>query len=647
MRDRAGRWVVILGVLGGAAWPRPGAAAADVSVQSPNGAVQFRLVPEGGRLTYSVTLAGKPAVESSPLAITIDGTTVSEGVEVGPVDRYRVDETYPTMGNHPAAANRCNGARVNLRRTRGPDWTLDVRAYDDGVAFRYTVDGNGKPRVPDETTRFVLPAGSTVWSHDLNGHYEGVHQAKLISAVPAGTWAAPPLTVRLPNGAGYASITEAALINYAGMALRADGQRGYELVLAHKHPVSYPFKLRYSQEDIDRLAKPAAITGTIISPWRVVLLGADLNTLVNSDIVTSLNPPPDPALFPDGPRTAWVKPGRAAWTYLDGGEKTLAGQQEFCRIAGELGFEYLIVEGFWRKWDDEGLRDLVATGKRHGVGIWLWRHGKELRDPATRTAFFDMCRSFGVAGVKIDFFDHEAKEVVDYYQTLLRETAEHHLLVNFHGSNKPTGESRTWPNELVREAVKGMEASKLTSRARHDATLPFTRFLAGPADYTPVHFGARRGDTTVAHQVATAVVFTAPLLTYGAHPKTLLEHPTAPLVKAIPSVWDETVVLPASAVGEVAGFARRSGETWYLAIVNGPDSRTQRVPLTFLGPGEYQSFVVRDRDGDPAAVRLEEATAGRGDTATIDLSPGGGFVARYTRKAPAALEQGRERGRRE
>jgi alpha-glucosidase len=238
----------------------------------------------------------------------------------------------------------------------------------------------------------------------------------------------------------------------------------------------------------------------------------------------------------------------------------------------------------------------------------------------------------GVAGVKIDFFDHEAKEVVDYYQTLLKETAEHHLLVNFHGSNKPTGESRTWPNELVREAVKGMEASKLTNRARHDAALPFTRFLAGPADYTPVHFGARRGDTTAAHQVATAVVFTAPLLTYGAHPKTLLEHPAAPLIKTIPTVWDETIVLPPSAVGEVAAFARRSGDTWYLAVVNGSGPRTLCVPLTFLGPGDFQSFAVRDRDGDPATLRIEETVARRGDTATIDLSAGGGFVARYTRK---------------
>jgi alpha-glucosidase len=630
MHERTGLAMIVC-LIGCAVGPAPRSAAGEVSVDSPSGAVRFRLIANPDRLTFAVTLRGKSAVEPSPLAITIDGATLTDGAVCGPVDHYRVDETYPTRGNHATATNRCNGATIRLRHPGGADWALDVRAYDDGVAFRYTLAGGATPRVPDEATKFVLPAGSTVWFHDLNGHYEGVHQMKVVAAVQAGEWAAPPLTVRLPGEAGYAAITEAALANYSGMALRADGRRGFQLVLAHNHPVSYPFKLRYA-EDIDRLARPATVAGPIASPWRVVILGPDLNALVNSDLITNLCPPPDPALFPEGLRAAWMKPGRAAWKYLDGGENTLDGQKEFCRLAGDLGFEYLVVEGYWRKWGEAELTELIATGKKHGVGIWLWRHSKELRDPATRKAFFDMCQVLGVAGVKIDFFDHEAKEVIDFYQVLLRETAEHHLLVDFHGSDKPTGESRTWPNELVREAVKGMESGKLTNRARHDVTLPFTRFLAGPADYTPLHFGPRRGDTTWAHQVATAVVFTAPLLTYGAHPKTILDNPCASLIKSIPAEWDETIVLPASAVGEVAAFARRRGDAWFVAVVNGPTGRKLQIPLTFLSADEYRVQTIRDREGDPAAVQLEDVVARRGHVASIGLCAGGGFVARYTPK---------------
>jgi alpha-glucosidase len=611
-------------------WSEPAALAADVRLASPNGAVEFRFVPDGGRLWYIVTFGGRPVLEPSPLAISVDGESLTNGVTVGSVDTYRVNETYPLLGGHSTAVNRCNGATVRLRRGT-LEWTLEARTYDDGVAFRYAINGESGPRVPDESTRFVLPAGSIVWYHDLRGHYEGVHESKDIAAVGAGEWVGPPLTVKLPGAAGYAAITEANLANYPGMALRSDGRRGFDLVLGHAHPISYPFELRY-KDDITRVSRPAAVIGPITSPWRVVMLGADLNTLVNSDLVPNLCPPPDPALFPEGVKTAWVKPGRAVWKYLDGGENTLEGQKEFCRLAGQLGFEFLVVEGYWRKWTDAQLKDLVETGKRHGVGIWLWRHSKDLRDPAAQTAFFEQCQSLGVVGVKIDFFDHEAKEVVDRYLALLRGAAEHHLLINFHGANKPSGESRTWPNELVREAVKGMEASKLTNRARHDATLPFTRYLAGPADYTPVHFGPRRGNTTWAHQVATAVVFTSPLLTYAAHPATILDKTCGPLIKSIPAVWDETIVLPASRIGEVAAFARRTGDTWFVAVVNGGDARTLRVPLSFLGPDDYRALMIRDGENDPAMLQLDEMPARREDTVAIALSAGGGFVARLNRK---------------
>jgi alpha-glucosidase len=544
-----------------------------------------------------------------------------------------VKETYPWRGVHSQAVNHCNGATIHLKHARSnTTWTLEARAFNDGIAFRQIVPGDSEQRVPDEATRFVLPAGSTVWYHDLEGHYEGVHDRKDVGEVKAGEWAAPPLTFRLPDGAGYGSLTEAGLVNYAGMALQADGRRGFAVVLGHKHPACYPFRLRYSKEDIERLSRPATVAGTITSPWRVVMVGADLNALVNCDVLHNLCPPPDPKLFPKGIHTEWLKPGRAVWKYLDGGESTLEGMKEFCRLAGELGFEYNVVEGFWRRWSDAELRELVAVGRKNGVAIWLWKHGKELRDPDARSAFFAKCHDLGVAGVKLDFFDHEAREAVDLYQTLLKEAAENQLMVNFHGSNKPTGGSRTWPNELVREAVKGMEASKLQTRARHDATLPFTRFLAGHADYTPVHFGARRGDTTWAHQVATAAVFTAPLLTYAAHPRTLLDNPCAPMIKSIPPVWDETIALPVSEIGEVAAFARRSGDTWYLAVVNGPVARDIRVPLSFLGAGEYGALMIRDRKNAAAEVRVEEAAAQRGDTLAIELNDGGGFIARFCKK---------------
>ncbi|HXL07479.1 MAG TPA: glycoside hydrolase family 97 N-terminal domain-containing protein, partial [Gemmatimonadales bacterium] len=445
-----------------------------LAVSSPNGAVAFQLLPGNEpRLRFAITFRGRPVIETSPLSLVVDGAELGQGVAVGNVERYDANQRYPWRGVHSQAINRFKGARIALRHTgSGTDYVLDVRAFDDGIAFRSIVRGSG-PRVPDEATTFVVPAGSTVWYHDLRGHYEGVHAKKDIVQAQAGEWAAPPLTCKLPDAAGYASITEAAIIDYSGMALQADGQRGFRLRLGHAQPPSYPFTLRYGDAEAARLAQPAAIVGTITTPWRVVMIGPDLDTLVNCDIVHDLAPPPDPRLFPQGIDTPWIRPGRAVWKYLDGGgPNTLETMKEFSRLAGELGFEYNLVEGFWRQWNETDLRDLVDYSRQRGVGIWLWQHSKEIHDPAAREAFFAHAQDVGAVGVKLDFFDHEAKEVMDLYQAALEGAARHRLMVDFHGADKPAGESRTWPNELNREAVSGMERKSTPAWATHDTTLP-------------------------------------------------------------------------------------------------------------------------------------------------------------------------------
>jgi alpha-glucosidase len=615
-----------------ASGPIAAVAAAPISVGSPQGAVRVQVVVDDAGLKYDVTFRGKPVLEPSNLIMTIDGAAITTGARATGTEEYRVDESYATRGVHSRAVNRSNGVRIALEHaaTRTP-YVLEVRAYDDGAAFCMVMPGGPGRRVPDEATLLALPEGTTVWSHGLRGHYEDQHEKKDIDAVEAGTWAAPPLTFRLAGDAGYGAITEAALVNYSGMALQADGRRGFRVRLGHAHPASYPFTLRYGAAEAERLAQPAAVERTITTPWRVLIVGSDLNGLVNSDLVTNLCPAPDPKLFPDGPNTSWIRPGRAVWEYLDGRKSTVDEMKEYCRMAGTLGFEHNVLEGFWRKFSDADLRGLVDLGRDQKVGLWLWRHSKELRDPEARRSFFTMCESLGVAGVKLDFFDHEAKEVIDFYQTLLKECAEHHLMVNFHGANKPTGESRTWPNELTREAVRGMENRSMKVRSRHDATLPFTRLLAGPADYTPVHFGDRRADTTWPHQIASAAVLTSPLLTYAASPRNLLANPAVDMIKSIPSVWDETIVLPGSEIGELALFARRSGPRWFLAILNGPTARTITVPLGFLGQGDYRALIVRDRKDEPAAEQIDQTTVRRDASLTIELSAGGGFIARFVK----------------
>jgi alpha-glucosidase len=472
------------------------AAAGDLVVSSPDGQVKFHLLRQTEQLRYRASLKSHDVIETSQLGIIVDGVDLGHGVATGTIDRYTLREKYPSRGGHSEATNNCNGARIAIKHVGSNTiYTLEARAYNDGIAFRYLVPGRDT-RVPDEASAFTVPAGSTAWFHDFEGHYEGIHQKKAIAEVKEGEWAAPPLTVKLPNGAGYAAISEGALINYAGMGLQADGQRGFKAVLGHALPISHPFDLRYGKEEAKRLAKPAAIDGTITTPWRVVMIGADLNTLVNCDIINSVSPPPDARIFPQGLNSNWLKPGRAVWRYLDGGENTFDGMKEFSRLAGQLGFEYNVVEGFWQRWPESQMRELVDYSNQQKVGLWVWKHSKGLRTAEARENFFGLCQRVGFVGAKIDFFDHEAKEIIDVYQAMLRSSAEHRIMVEFHGANKPAGESRTWPNEMTREAIRGLEYRSMQTRARHNVTLPFTRFLAGHADYTPVHFGERRKETS-------------------------------------------------------------------------------------------------------------------------------------------------------
>ncbi len=486
--------------------------------------------------------------------------------------------------------------------------------------------------MPDEYSTFVIPAGSIVWYAGLAaGHYEDTYTQKDISEVKPGEWSGPPLTFRLPGNGGYAAISEANLVNYSGMGLEADGRRGWIVGLGHRQPLNYPFELRYGREEGKCLGKAAAITGTITTPWRVVMIGRDLNTLVNSTILPNLCPPPDPQLFPQGLQTGWVKPGRAVWRYVDGGPQGVDGMKEFSRLASELGFEHHVIEGFWSRWTMEERKDVVDFSRQRGVGVWFWKHSRQLRTEPEREEFFKMLQDLGVTGAKIDFFDHDHKQLVDLYEALLRKAAAHHILLVFHGANKPTGRSRTWPNEMVREAIKGMEASKLTERARHQVILPFTRYLAGPADYTTLIFNQRRGDTTWANQIASDVILSSPLQTIAANPQIILTNAAVDVIKSVPAVWDDTIVLPSSEISEVAAYARRKGDTWFLAVMNGLQPRTLNVPLVFLGNGDHRVTTVRDLKDSSAGVQMEQATARRAYSLKIELEAGGGFVARFSK----------------
>jgi alpha-glucosidase len=336
-------------------------------------------------------------------------------------------------------------------------------------------------------------------------------------------------------------------------------------------------------------------------------------------------------------KTAWVEPGLSVWDYVDrdyvprGETSRFDRMKDFSRMAGVIGARYHILEGFAYEWSDEQIREFVDYSQRQGVRVLFWRHSRSLRTPESQREFFDRLHRLGVAGAKIDFFDHEGKENIDLYEQLLAMAAKYQCVLNFHGANKPTGRLRSWPNAMLYEGVRGMESSSLRKRARHETILPFTRYLAGPADYTTMIFTERRRDSSWAHQIACLATFHSPMLTIAAHPQSVLDNPALDVIKSIKPVWDETIVISQSRIGELSIFARRSGDMWMLAVMNGGEAQTIQVPLSFLDEGQYQAKLVGDHKEDSGAVTLQNKTVQRGDVLAIDMIAGGGFVGRFTK----------------
>lgn len=602
-----------------------------LTIESPNKKIVFTLLIENGKPYFSIKANKHFIIEPSSLNLQMDNMALTEGVHIVASDPYSIDETYPWYSVLNTIKNQAKGLKVTLENKQlNQLLTIDIRVADDAASYRFMVDGKKmQKRIPDENSTFVIPKGTYLWHHDLRMHYESVYDKSLIDTLRRNVWIAPVATLKLQNGY-YAAITEADLKNYSGMALQSNGQRTLQLKLAHHQPTSYPYELRYSKEDVQRLSQPAVITGTIMSPWRVVIIAKNLNDLVNNNVVYNLNPPPDKKLFPKGMEAEWIKPGIAVWKYLDGGgESTLSTMKNFSEQAGKLGFNYNILEGFWSKWTDEEISTLVNYSKKFNVRLFVWVHSKNIRNPEDRHKLFERCHRLGIAGLKIDFFDHEAKEVIDLYQDILAETASYKLLLDFHGANKPTGGSRTWPHELTREAVKGMEASKLEDRATHQVTLPFTRFIIGPAEYTPLLFGERKKNTTLANQVASAAILSAPLLTYAASPQHILDNPAVDVLKNIPSTWDETIVLEPSEIGKIAVFARRKNDQWFIAVMNGTEPQKIAIPLYFLKKDTYQAILYTDASID--RLKKEKRNVNKTDKLSVELKPGGGFIAQLSK----------------
>ncbi len=646
--------MVLLGMI-----PRAGKAAEALELASPDGNVKisFELKENpqpylpGVRAYYRVAFRGQDVLRDSPLGLDFLGApALASGFEVLGSERRSNDTTWnDPFGTQSRVPDHYNELTVHLRERQAPGRRLDLifRAYNEGAAFHYALpaqDALGKFTLSAEHTGFYFAGPATAYALNLDGFttsYESDYHRVALDDIKPGALVAEPLLLKLQNGP-WVAITEADLTDYAGSYLR--GVWGVENALESRlSPLP-----KFSDQ---------AVTGSTpkATPWRVLLLGTRAGDLIeHSYLIPTLNPP---SAIAD---TSWIKPGRSAWDWWSGsyaegvdfkpGMNT-ATMLHYIDFAAAHHLEYMLVDAGWSPEDDIlrtvsaiDMPAIIAHARERGVRVLLWLNWKAVDKQMDQA--FPLYEKWGISGVKVDYMNRDDQEMVNFYLRVVRAAAEHHLAVDFHGAFKPTGLRRTYPNQLTREGVMGMEYSKWSTRVtpEHDVTLPFTRNLAGPMDYTPGCFNNASRDKfqvrfkqpfcqgTRAHQLAMYVVFFSPLVMLSDYPESYDNNPGMEFLGKVPTVWDETRVVDGEP-GEFVTIARRKGDTWYLGAMTNWDSRDLEVPLDFLGSGEYEARIFTDGpDADQNAKSLSTTskTVKRGEKLSLHLASGGGAAVMFT-----------------
>jgi alpha-glucosidase len=624
-------------------------AAQEWSVASPDGRTTIALArAKDGRLSWRVSRSEVEVLGASPLGIRRSDQTFIDGLKFVSAGATRaIDERY-TMPHGKRRLHRVRGRErtITVANASGARLQVVLRAHDDGVAFRYRFpESDATPKtVLEEYTGFRVPK-SRAWiqAQAKAERYTPAYE-DFYNEMPSGT-AAP-----LKEGWLFPALFKTDTGQW--LLLHESGLDG-EYCASHL--------AQNADEGVYRIQFPDAAEGRGIGevnptstlpwtmPWRVVMVGDDAGRILESDLVLDLSPP---SRIKD---TAWIKPGRASWSWWSASNSPKHASQlnAFVDFAAEMRWEYSLVDANWNLMESGRIQDVIAHAKEKSTGLLLWYNSGGPHNDVTeaprermfarevRRGEFAKLRDWGIRGVKVDFWQSDKQDRIRQYRDLLADAAEFNILINFHGSTIPRGWSREFPHLMTMEGVAGGEQYKFkedfSARAAwHNAVLPFTRNVVGPMDYTPVTFTDHKFPrvTTSAHELALAVVFESGIQhfadsveAYGALP----DEPKA-LLRDIPAAWDETRALDA-APGETVVVARRRGSAWYVGGINGRETpQDVRVSLAFLGPGTWRGTIIGDGDSD-RDFRSDSKPLTSKEEVPIGMRARGGFVMRFEKGA--------------
>lgn len=629
-----------------------------LSVASPDGEVRFTLNITPQAITYDVNYKKQSVITNSLLGFDFDSGEFGSNLKTGKVQRKKIDETYKlVIGKVNTARDYCNQIIIPLQETSAPGRlvNLTVRAYNDGVAFRYEFpeQKNWSSYVMyDEKTQFNLNGNPMALVMYLPGYvnsHEGIYNHIRYNKIASKRLIEMPVTFEFDNNI-YLSITEAAIRDYAGMYL-----------IKEKDKLVGKLSPRLGQEKIkvkiDRFPHR--------TPWRVISITDRAGGLLETNILTSLN---EPCMIED---VSWIKPCRTTFTWWNGNvvpDSTFSPGNNFdtnkyyIDFAARNGLDAHGIYGYaetpWY-YDDNfnfgwagpnaditkpipclNMPRIVEYAKSKGVGIHLWVHWRPLYDKLEEA--FALYEKWGVKGLMVDFMDRNDQEMIRIQEEILKCAARHHLFIQFHGSSKPSGLVRTYPNEFTREGTLNYEVCKWDTlvNADHDISIPFTRMLAGATDY---HLGGFRAlprsafkiqyvnpyvMSTRCHMLAMYVVLENHLISLCDTPQAYEGQPGFEVLRTVPGTWDE-IRVPLAKINKYIVVARRNKSDWWVGALNNGTARTLQLKLDFLKDGEYQATIYTDaKDVNENANHLnkEIRKVTKEDTIELPLAADGGSV---------------------
>ncbi len=652
-----------LGITGpaGAAPARTATAvtSAGPAVSSPDGRLRLSVSVTGGRLTYALSRGARQVVLPSALGLRLtDGSTLGSDVQLVGTSRRAHDSTWkPVWGADSQVRDRYHELTVSLRQAGGRLFDVIARAYDDGVAFRYSVPeqpGLAKLEIVDEATEFALAGDPSAWWTPRKLEYDGDEQLWQTTAYSKMGATMLPATFRYADGT-HVSIHEADLVDYAGLTLAVEAGR-----------------LRASL--VPTPGRDAAVVTTTgrATPWRALTVAGNAGGLIDSHLLENLNPP---CAICDQD-TSWIKPTKyvGIWWALQHGQytweegprhgSTTQRTKEHIDFAAAHNIGGVLAEGWNKGWegswgdqdfttpaDDFDLPGVVAYGKSKGVEFVAHNEtGANLDNyEAQIDEAFALYEKLGIHYLKTGYVGQTpgqytySQRTINHYRTVLQKAAEHKINVICHECAHGTGEVRTYPNALAREAMRGQEydAFSAGNTPEHTLTLPFTRMLSGPMDYTPGIMNilwdpnklGRRVHTTVAKQLSYYVNYFSGVQMAADLPEHYAGTPGLAFIEDVPARWDQSQVLSAE-VGDHLVTARRAGREWYVGAMTGERAQTLRYRLSFLGRGawvaeSYTDAAATDYDTNPTALAVDRSVVTRADTFVAALERSGGQAVRF------------------